>query len=151
MAGAELRRTKTWPYRQGDLNICGTDGVTEAASLRRESKEKSCESRVHRDTSADGQHQESPWSWGGGPDVAHGHAQDTNTGAMFHHPLRAPGEVKRGNQKGRWFDSTCREPDQGVQRRIHRLRRIREKHIECLKSYTLMVEVRTDNRGSSTR
>lgn len=34
-------------------------------------------------------------------DVACGHSQDTDIGAMFH-PLQAPGEVKRGNRKGRW-------------------------------------------------
>lgn len=58
-------------------------------------------------TSPDSQYREPPWSWGGwyrcGTDVAHGYSsQDTDIGAMFRHPLLAPGEVEGGNPRGRW-------------------------------------------------
>lgn len=66
--------------------------------------------------------------------------------------LNSTGCDRRDRISPRRISSTCTEPDQGKRAEsTHSEESERKTSIEFLKSYTLMVEVRTDNRGSSTR
>ena len=95
-----------------------------------------------------------------------------NTGSMSHHPSNPLGGPKRESERHKktgslswyWVWQQRWDKPQKNQQRMQRTRPgvkrgnstdpeepERETSIKVLKSYTLMVEVRTDNRGSSTR
>lgn len=122
-----------------------------------------------------GQYQASPWSWGGGPEVT----LDTHRYQHWCHaplPPPSPWDIKEEVRKAtgqvtkHWQPSWCwerlqrEEKPQKSQQHMQTTRPgVNEENpqtqknqrgrqqLNFLKSYTLMVDVRTDNRGSSTR